>query len=709
MSTIKISELATSAISLTDLFAKADANGIANKNTVQGLSNFLNTVGTLAFRGVLLAADAAVILDGIYVAGDSGTYTNNGGLVITVSDKIVLISITETQTIFTKVEIPITIAIDTIVTEGSTNAVESGGVFNELTYNLQDKADVSTSSSNLLDKSKFIQGKAFNGSGVIINISNDYFLSPYQRINPSTNYYFNTNNASNYTCQIYDKELTPLGSNVLTKAFTTPSNAYYIACNIRDTEINITQLELGSSESVYSNFEQNIYDLIYTKQGDESNSANNSLGDWLGVRAGTVNFSVNEIDILTGNDLYSGTKINKYLNASVIYYVEFEAKIKTGNIRNWYLTNSSIGTSNELFTPTNEWKRFYIEVTTTLDNRSFQIYQSINEANNTLSFRNFWYSDKNNLSKNTRDKINENVKLIDTKLSFDDKKGSLEPYFIPNEISDLLRPDRKGKIEFLDSDLFPSINNVGDGYLFDNAGTIELRIVKDATSIFGIPITSKVTNTITTTTLSIAYFGDSITNGVGASPSFPQRTNTKLTTDGHTISTYTELGNNGHDAKQAKDYVDGLTPLAHDVAVLMIGINDIEHQITKVGGYTGSNATTTNILPNDFRELFKVYLSELITSISTYSSYSKLFLVVPTPQIVSSVSSDRQFANPLMQIVVQEYIEYYNNNLNTVNLCRGDYYLLDATTNEIPDGIHPNNTGADLLAQGVRDEITFRI
>jgi hypothetical protein len=133
MSTIKISELASSAVSLTDFFAKADANGIANKNTVQGLSNFLNTVGTLAFRGVLLAADAAVTLDGIYVAGDAGTYANNGGLVITLSNQIVLISVTGTQTVFEKVEIPVSIVKDATPTEGSTNPVESGGVFNYVT------------------------------------------------------------------------------------------------------------------------------------------------------------------------------------------------------------------------------------------------------------------------------------------------------------------------------------------------------------------------------------------------------------------------------------------------------------------------------------------------------------------------------------------------------------------------------------------------
>tara|TARA_R110000796_G_scaffold78301_1_gene174708 strand:+ start:281 stop:2281 length:2001 start_codon:yes stop_codon:yes gene_type:complete len=135
MSTIKISELATNAISLTDFFAKADSAGLANKNTVQGLSNFLNTVGTLAFRGVLLAADAAVRLDGVYVAGDAGTYTNNGGLVITVSNQIVLISITGTQTVFEKAEFPLSITIDAVPTDTSVNAVQSNGVFDALKLN----------------------------------------------------------------------------------------------------------------------------------------------------------------------------------------------------------------------------------------------------------------------------------------------------------------------------------------------------------------------------------------------------------------------------------------------------------------------------------------------------------------------------------------------------------------------------------------------
>ena len=174
MSTIKISELATSAISLTDFFAKADASGLANKNTMQGLSNFLNTVGTLSYRGVLLAADPSVTLDGIYIAGDDGTYANNGGLVITVSNQIVLISITGTQTVFEKAVFPISLTIDSTVINGSNNAVSGNAVFdasNDL--NILTEVNQNKISSNLGDINTFLPNKGFLYS-VIQDVSNTF-------------------------------------------------------------------------------------------------------------------------------------------------------------------------------------------------------------------------------------------------------------------------------------------------------------------------------------------------------------------------------------------------------------------------------------------------------------------------------------------------------------------------------------------------------
>ena len=195
MSTIKISELATSAISLTDFFAKADSAGLANKNTTQGLSNFLNTVGTLAYRGVLLAADGAVTLDGIYVAGDDGTYTNNGGLVITLNGQVVLISITESQTVFEKVEMPVGVIKDTVLIDGSTNVPTTGTVksyidvrdyqlfLDKIKYydevNYLDVSNVNYEGGKfLLIDGNLVGNPAYNTSGFIPVSDGDIFFVP---------------------------------------------------------------------------------------------------------------------------------------------------------------------------------------------------------------------------------------------------------------------------------------------------------------------------------------------------------------------------------------------------------------------------------------------------------------------------------------------------------------------------------------------------
>ena len=155
MSTIKISELATSNIALTDFFAKADATGVASKNTVQELSNLLKTVDDTAFKGSIAIADVPSE-NGWYFASESGTYTNCGGLVIDTTDNIAIIIVSGTFDTFNKIDIPVNITIDAIPTSGSSNAVESNGVFNELSskantyigknkFNYQDNTILDTS------------------------------------------------------------------------------------------------------------------------------------------------------------------------------------------------------------------------------------------------------------------------------------------------------------------------------------------------------------------------------------------------------------------------------------------------------------------------------------------------------------------------------------------------------------------------------------
>tara|TARA_R110001606_G_scaffold20247_3_gene73036 strand:- start:120 stop:2435 length:2316 start_codon:yes stop_codon:yes gene_type:complete len=152
MSTIKISELATSNIALTDFFAKADATGVASKNTVQELSNLLKTVDDTAFKGSIAIADVPSE-NGWYFASESGTYTNCGGLVIDTADNIAIIIVSGTFDTFNKIDIPVNITIDAIPTEGSANAVQSDGVFDSLALK-SEKKDTSVI-QNYFTKNRF--------------------------------------------------------------------------------------------------------------------------------------------------------------------------------------------------------------------------------------------------------------------------------------------------------------------------------------------------------------------------------------------------------------------------------------------------------------------------------------------------------------------------------------------------------------------------
>lgn len=130
--TININQLLTEDILLSDFLVKADSNGLATKATVQELANKITTTGDVAFKGKVASTDATVGSDGWYFAEDSGTYTNNGGLVIDLSNNLAIIIVSNTQTTFSKIDIPLNIAFDATPTEGSTKAVTSGGMFNVL-------------------------------------------------------------------------------------------------------------------------------------------------------------------------------------------------------------------------------------------------------------------------------------------------------------------------------------------------------------------------------------------------------------------------------------------------------------------------------------------------------------------------------------------------------------------------------------------------
>ena len=124
---IKINELVEGNISLSDFIAKAGASGIATKITLQKLADVITSASDSQFKGALAIADTPGA-DGWYFPSESGTYTNAGGLVVTLENNLNIIIVSETQSVFSLLVNPITIPLDAEPSEGSTNAVESGGV-----------------------------------------------------------------------------------------------------------------------------------------------------------------------------------------------------------------------------------------------------------------------------------------------------------------------------------------------------------------------------------------------------------------------------------------------------------------------------------------------------------------------------------------------------------------------------------------------------
>ena len=85
------------------------------------------------YQGSLTSASAvAPTSDGLYLPLVAGTYTNFGGLVVSLTNKFPVISVESGQTVFRLFEATLTIPIDAVPTSGSTNVPQSGGTFDAI-------------------------------------------------------------------------------------------------------------------------------------------------------------------------------------------------------------------------------------------------------------------------------------------------------------------------------------------------------------------------------------------------------------------------------------------------------------------------------------------------------------------------------------------------------------------------------------------------
>tara|TARA_R110000765_G_scaffold69561_1_gene134895 strand:+ start:156 stop:2489 length:2334 start_codon:yes stop_codon:yes gene_type:complete len=287
MSTIKISELATSNIALTDFFAKADATGVANKNTVQELSNLLKTVDDTAFKGSIAIADVPSE-NGWYFASESGTYTNCGGLVVNTTDNIAIIIVSGTFDTFNKIDIPVNITIDAIPTEGSANAVQSGGVseaiFNSAKYPLQYKANLTVGKNKFNTDTKTDGFRIDNTNGSLITDASR-FTSDYIKVVAGGTYIVRSQGSNLFSCYFDENFNVVAGGYFNVDAsipFVIPSTVYYVRVSGVITGLPTYQLEEGS---VWTNFKpyklESSYDEIpflkYTESTLYGSKIQNSL------------------------------------------------------------------------------------------------------------------------------------------------------------------------------------------------------------------------------------------------------------------------------------------------------------------------------------------------------------------------------------------------------------------------------------------------
>ena len=524
--------------------------------------------------------------------------------------------------------------------------------------------------------------------------------------------------------------------------FSGPSSKSYISSTSGD--ITLTSPNAIGLISLIANSNQtNVANIL--SNGVFWNSvffANEKLGNWdASWQGGTVSFNDDDkcIDVTTGK-VYAGLRSKTTYPVGTKAVIAFEAKGVSGDFSQ--IGVSFTKTTGAVILPlTSDWTFMAAAIENT-GSSSIGITVIDYLSNNTASFkiRNcvlITSADNSpllapfsviantetnvaNIETNVAN-IETNVANIETNVAniesmilndvFDEDTDSLNTTYIENSLADFGLPSWVGKVEKRTTDLMPSINNAGQAYILEDGDSYELRIVKDALSIIGLPVSVKKENSITETkTFSMIHFGDSITLGVGASPNYIERLKTLLEADGHSVSKQTNKGVSGIAAEGIISNYKSMTADPHDIATLMIGMNDPTRWLSD----KNKNYKTEGLKSREFRLWYRKNLTAAINLIIEKTSCSKLFLIVPYWAIrrISSAgaylpSESVYFSQPLRNIVTQEVIAAQSIS-DIIHLCRADYYVPNDYA-YIPDGVHVNNAGAQLLAQGLRNEMTFRV
>lgn len=243
-------------------------------------------------------------------------------------------------------------------------------------------------------------------------------------------------------------------------------------------------------------------------------------------------------------------------------------------------------------------------------------------------------------------------------------------------------------IEYKKADIDTTIENIGRAYLYKNedTGNLELRIVKDISTIVGCELSVKKTvqKSIVSKSFSMIHFGDSVTEGAGSDEGkhYIDVIKNSLISYGHTITNQVNKGIGGEYCESYYYKVLNYDKEHFDIATLMIGFNDRERWFTSKGGTYEQFA--------EFRKWYRKYLRLLISAIFSYCTPKRLYLITPY-----------YYKYRLFTDITTDECIYAARDIENVHLCRGDIYIQNGELG----GLHINNDGALLLGTEIAKEM----
>jgi len=299
--------------------------------------------------------------DGFYIASETGTYTNAGDLEIDLDDGVNIIVVSETQTVFSKIVVPIDVDItpDGEVEENEIRSVTGDKIYQSIKY----KADLIVG-KNKFNKDNVLENHLLTPSGAL-NSNSTYSVSEYIAVIVGQEYSTNAN--IRYTCYFdVDKNIVPGGSTTNTTTFTPPSNVAYAKVTVYNSTINTLQIEEGASSTSFSPFETfiNKYKIKTTSEvveGDEIDAVNSKA----------IEDYVNSLDFNAVETFYPNP-----LDPSKVeqgYFAPTTGNVNTNNSTYWYYNgriNVSAGNKIRVF------KSNGIDPSTTLTIRSIASFDS---------------------------------------------------------------------------------------------------------------------------------------------------------------------------------------------------------------------------------------------------------------------------------------------------------------------------------------------